>query len=101
MTEMNEYERLQRQAEHYKKLYPKGTRILLQHMGNDPRPIDDNMRGTVSCVDDIGTVHCDFDNGRSLGIVPGEDSFRKLTAEELAEEQENGIDEDNGPVMGM
>ncbi|MGN0450920.1 MAG: DUF4314 domain-containing protein [Acutalibacteraceae bacterium] len=46
-------------------------------------------------------MHCDFDNGRSLGIVPGEDSFRKLTAEELAEEQENEIDEDNGPVMGM
>lgn len=101
MTEMKEYERLHRQAEHYKKLYPKGTRILLQHMGDDPRPIDDNMRGTVSCVDDIGTVHCNFDNGRSLGIVPGEDSFRKLTAEELAEEQENEIDEDNGPVMGM
>ena len=35
-----------------------------------------------------GTIHCDFDNGRSLGVVPGEDSFRKLTAEELAEEQE-------------
>ena len=63
--------------------------------------INANMRGTVSYVDDIGTVHCDFDNGRSLGIVPGEDSFRKLTAEELAEEQENEIDEDNGPVMGM
>ena len=48
-------------------------------------------------------MHCDFDNGRSLGIVPGEDSFRKLTAEELAQEQEqdNEIDEDNGPVMGM
>ncbi len=33
-----------------------------------------------------GTLHCDFDNGRSLGVVPGEDSFRKLTDEELAEE---------------
>lgn len=52
-------------------------------------------------VDDIGTLHCDFDNGRHLGIVPGEDSFRKLTTEELAEEQNEDIDEDNAPVMGM
>ena len=52
-------------------------------------------------VDDIGTLHCSFDNGRSLGVVPGEDSFRKLTKEELAEEQESGMTEDQGPVMGM
>ena len=53
-------------------------------------------------MDDIGTLHCDFDNGRSLGVVPGEDSFRKLTAEELAEEQDMDMTEDDtGPVMGM
>ena len=45
------------------------------------------MRGTVMFVDDMSTVHCKFDNGRQLGIIPGEDSFRKLTDEELAEEQ--------------
>lgn len=58
-------------------LYPKGTRILLLHMGNDPRPVEDNMRGTVIAVDDMSTVHCKFDNGRQLGIIPGEDSFRQ------------------------
>lgn len=31
----------------------------------------------------------------------GEDSFRRLTEEELAEEQQANIDEDNAPVMGM
>ena len=46
-------------------------------------------------------IHCAFDNGRQLGIIPGEDSFRKLTAEELAEEQNEDMDEDYGPVMGM
>lgn len=81
---MNEYDRLYRQAQRYKELYPKGTRILLLHMGNDPRPVEDNMRGTVIAVDDMSTVHCKFDNGRQLGIIPGEDSFRKLTDEELA-----------------
>ena len=50
---MNEYDRLHRQAQRYKELYPKGTRILLLHMGNDPRPVEDDMRGTVMFVDDI------------------------------------------------
>ena len=49
---MNEYDRLHRQAQRYKELYPKGTRILLLHMGDDPRPVEDDMRGTVKYVDD-------------------------------------------------
>ena len=83
-------------------IYPPGTRIMLLGMGNDPNPVESGTRGTVRVVDDIGTLHCDFDNGRSLGVVPGEDSFRKLTDEELAEEQYVDMDEDeSGPVMGM
>ena len=58
--------------------YPEGTRIVLDYMGEDPHPIEPGTRGTVRHVDDIGTVHCDFDNGRRLGLVPGEDSFHKL-----------------------
>ena len=42
-----------------------------------------------------------WDNGRTLAIVPGEDSFRKLTDEELAEEQNDEMDEDNTPALGM
>ena len=99
---MNDWDRLYRQAQRYKEAYPPGTRILLLSMGNDPNPVEGGTRGTVRAVDDIGTLHCDFDNGRRLGIVPGEDSFRKLTDEELAEEQAEDMDEDeSGPIMGM
>ena len=98
---MNDYDRLYRQAQRYKEQYPEGTRILLLHMGDDPRPIEDNMRGTVKYVDDMCAIHCVFDNGRQLGLIPSEDSFRKLTEEELAEEQNEDMDEDNGPVMRM
>ena len=61
-----------------KKRYPAGTRIELDFMGDDPHPIAPGTRGTVRCVDDMGTVHCTFDNGRRLGLIPGEDSFHDI-----------------------
>lgn len=85
--DMNEFQRLREMAKRYKELYKPGTRILLEQMGDDPRPIPPGTRGTVRVVDDMGTVHCDFDNGRRLGLVPGEDSFRRLTQEELLDER--------------
>ena len=83
---MNEFERLHRQAEIYKEQYPHGTRILLISMGTDIHRIQDNTRATVDHVDDLGTLHCNFDNGRRFGVIPGADQFRKLTEKELAEE---------------
>lgn len=102
VPDMNEWGRLHRQAQRYKETYPPGTRIMLLGMRNDPNPVKSGTRGTVKVMDDIGTLHCDFDNGRSLGVIPGEDSFRMLTDKELSEEQAAGMDEDeSGPVMGM
>lgn len=98
---MNEWDRLRKIAQIYKEKYPPGTRVVLLNMGNDPRPIESGTRGTVRVVDDIGTIHCDFDNGRSLGMVPGEDSFRELTDEELAEELESEEEQDSGMEMMM
>jgi hypothetical protein len=62
-----------------KDTYPPGTRIELDFMGDDPRPIAPGTKGTVRIVDDMGTVHCDFDNGRRLGLIPGEDSFHTIS----------------------
>ena len=81
--DMNDFRRLEQLAKQYKALYPKGTRIELQMMGSDPRPIEPGTRGTVDHVDDLGTIHCTFDNGRRLGIIPEEDSFRRLTQDEI------------------
>ena len=44
-------------------------------MPDDPNPIAPGTVGKVMYVDDIGTLHCTFDNGRQLGLVPGVDSF--------------------------
>ena len=98
---MNEWDRLHRQAERYKAEYPSGTRIMLLSMGEDMHRVEDNMRGTVIAVDDMGTLYCKFDNGRAPGLIPREDSFRKLTAEELADEPEPDMDEDEDFGMKM
>ena len=55
-------------------MYKPGVRVVVQHM-EDPFPIEPGTEGTVDHVDDIGTIHCVFDNGRYIGLVPGLDSF--------------------------
>ena len=35
-------------------------------------------KGTVVCVDDIGTIHVHWDNGSSLGVAYGEDRCRVI-----------------------
>ena len=37
--------------------YPIGTRIMVDSMGYDPRPIEPGTMGTVHLVDDMGTIH--------------------------------------------
>ena len=62
----------------FKEQYPPGTRIRLNSMEDPYAPIAPGTEGVVDFVDDIGTIHMKWDNGRSLGIVPGEDSFSVL-----------------------
>ena len=67
--------------------YPPGTRIVLSRMNDPFSPIELRTRGTVRYVDDAGQVGVSWDNGRSLSLIPGVDSFRKLTQQEIAQEQ--------------
>lgn len=105
---MNEYERQRRIAESTKKLYPPGTRIELINMKDPYAPVPSGTRGTVKFVDSMGTIFPEWDNNRTIGIVPGEDSFRKLTQEEIEAEKlsetevdDEVPDEDSGMTMGM
>ena len=72
-----------------KQEYPKGTRILLEHM-EDKWAVPSGTRGSVLHIDDGGNIHMKWDNGRTLSIVPEADRFRKLTEQELKEEQQLG-----------
>ena len=64
----------QREVDYLHSRYPVGTRVRVIFM-NDVRAVDPGTEGTVRHVDDAGTVHVDWDNGRRLGLIPGEDSW--------------------------
>ena len=58
--------------------YPPGTRIRLNSMGDPYHPILPGTEGEVDFVDDEGQIFMKWDNGRTLPLIPGEDSFTVL-----------------------
>ena len=59
-------------------LYRKGVRVELVSMNDPFTNLKPGDLGTVDCVDDIGTIFVNWDNGSSLGIVYGEDAVKIL-----------------------
>lgn len=70
----------QKEVAELKAKYPAGTRIQIDAMNDPFHPVDPGTKGTVHHVDDAGQLHMEWDNGRSLAVVPGVDSFHKIDA---------------------
>ena len=58
--------------------YKPGQRIRLLHMEDPYDPVPDGTEGEIAFVDDVGQVHMNWDNGRSLALVPNVDSFETI-----------------------
>ena len=58
--------------------YPAGTRIRLRNMADDFSPVESGMTGTVAFIDDAGSIHMKWDNGRSLALIDGVDEFEVI-----------------------
>lgn len=58
--------------------YTPGTRVELVSMEDPYTRLKPGDRGTVSFIDDTGTVFVDWDSGSRLGVVFGEDKIKKI-----------------------
>lgn len=58
-----------------KERYKKGMRVQLEYMDDVQGP-PKGTKGTISCVDDIGTIFVNWDNGCGLGLIVGKDKFK-------------------------
>jgi hypothetical protein len=58
-----------------KEKYPVGTRVKCISMPQEPHPVPRGTIGTVTGVDDLGTIHVHWDNHSALGLVIDVDKF--------------------------
>lgn len=60
--------------------YPEGTKVRLESM-EDEKQMPEGLEGVVDFVDDIGQIHCKWENGSSLALIEGVDDFRVIHGE--------------------
>lgn len=61
----------------YKMSFPRGSRVELLFM-DDPQAPPVGTKGTVIGVDNMGTIHVNWDNGSILGVAFDTDSCRRI-----------------------
>ena len=65
-------------VERLRREYPAGTRVELVSMNDPWSKLKPGDKGTVTGVDDIGSLLMRWDNGSGLNVVFGEDKVRKV-----------------------
>ena len=65
------------QLQRLRESYPRGTRVELIQMDDAQAP-PMGTHGTVTGVDDTGSLMVDWDNGSSLNVLWGVDAVRKV-----------------------
>lgn len=56
----------------------KPQRVRLIHTSDKHTALQAGDEGTISLVDDMGTVHVNWDNGSNLGLLPGVDTWENI-----------------------
>jgi len=89
----------EKKVEMLRQRYPEGTRICLDHM-EDLCPVESGTCGTVQFVDDAGTLHCKFDDGRMLGVISDVDKFHKIDQEQTQTDEQAEENALNDEITG-
>lgn len=71
----------QKEVEVLRKKHPAGTRIKLSKMDDPYSKLESGDCGTVTHVDDAGTIHVSWERGGSLGLIPDVDAFETIDDE--------------------
>ncbi|MBQ3510582.1 MAG: DUF4314 domain-containing protein [Peptococcaceae bacterium] len=74
---------MRKEIERLRKKYPEGTRVRLFCMSGESQ-MQEGLTGTVHFVDDIGSIHVDWDNGSTLALIPDEDDFEILKEQQIS-----------------
>jgi hypothetical protein len=70
-----EYMRQVRKRQAVERMEMMGRRVQLIHCSDPYTLTKPGSLGTVQFVDDLNTVHVRWDDGSTIGMLPGEDSF--------------------------
>lgn len=68
----------QEEVEYIKQKYIVGTRVKLIKMYDLLSTIPTGTEGIIDRIDDQGTLHINWDNGSTLGLVVGTDEFEVI-----------------------
>ena len=66
------------EVQRLKEAYPVGTMVELISMEDPYAPVEGGTKGRVTHVDDIGTIHVDWETGSTLGLICGVDRFKVI-----------------------
>ena len=72
----------QEEIKYIREKYVKGTKIELVKMYDLIAPVPEGTKGIVDFVDDIGTIHVNWENGSGSGLSVGIDEFKVLGVDE-------------------
>lgn len=82
--------------------YPKGTKVVLTKMNGEGQ-MPSGLKGRVEVVDDAGQIHVRWENGSSLALIPGVDTFsvEKVPKKVLDVTEGYIIENDKGKQYGV
>lgn len=58
--------------------YRPGDRLRMVRCADPYRPVPAGTEGIVEFIDDMGTLHMRWDNGRTLGVCLEEDEVERI-----------------------